>query len=322
MRVAVALVVALAVVAPRVDAKAFPKPKRGFQMKLGKWVVQPLADTEVCEYRRLPNKKPVEMSGFALSMPPGAHHFAVWGYGGKTEDDSAFPKGLIESVGCVGLMKDDLFPQLLIPTQTWNTTYRFPPGVALSLDARQQVWLNAHMRNGDAKSVAPKIKFNVIEAKPGTVRHHVAGFTVGNMSGIDIPAGGTQTLTSEWRAPTGLTILSLASHTHSLGTHASMEVVAADGTRTPIYENDDWTHPRARDEPLTLAAGEKLRLTCSWKNPNAHVVKFGPETTDEMCFAIGFYYRTDDSPAPVVGPGCLPAKRGLLCPLAPAVASQ
>jgi hypothetical protein len=62
-------------------------------------------------------------------------------------------------------------------------------------------------------------------------------------------------------------------------------------------------------------------LTCTWHNTTDRDVTFGPETTDEMCFAIGFYYRDADDTTPVSGAGCLPSQKGgLLCPLAPAVA--
>jgi len=290
---------------------------------VGKWVIEPLQDVEVCEYRRLPNRKPMDVAGFELRMPPGAHHFALWGYGGSVQDDAAFPKGVVESVGCNGIARDDVFPQLLIPTTSPNTRYVFPPGVALPLEARQQVWLNPHMRNGTTKKIRPKIAFNLVAAKPGTVKHRVAGFTVGNMGAIDVPPGGEQTVTSEWNVPADLTVVHLTSHQHQLGIYARVDVVpAGGGPVVGVYENHDWAHPFQRDEPLALHAGEKLRVTCRWRNPNAHRVRFGPETTDEMCFAIGFYYRTDGSTAPVIGAGCLPAKRGLLCPLAPAIASS
>lgn len=29
----------------------------------------------MCDYQRLPNAKPVDVAGFQLRMPPGAHHF-------------------------------------------------------------------------------------------------------------------------------------------------------------------------------------------------------------------------------------------------------
>jgi hypothetical protein len=37
-----------------------------------------------------------------------------------------------------------------------------------------------------------------------------------------------------------------------------------------------------------------------------------------MCFAIGFFYRDEGDTTPVVGSGCIPSARGLLCPLAQA----
>jgi len=50
-----------------------------------------------------------------------------------------------------------------------------------------------------------------------------------------------------------------------------------------------------------------------------HVVHFGPKTTDEMCFILGFYYRDDGDTTPVTGHQCLVAEHGLLCPFAPVV---
>ena len=61
-------------------------------------------------------------------------------------------------------------------------------------------------------------------------------------------------------------------------------------------------------------------MTCIVAQHDDKEVAFGPETTDEMCFAIGFFYRDADDTTPVSGGGCLPAKKGgLLCPLAPAI---
>jgi len=37
-----------------------------------------------------------------VRMPPGAHHFAVWTYGGSITDDSKFKQGPVESIGCAG----------------------------------------------------------------------------------------------------------------------------------------------------------------------------------------------------------------------------
>jgi hypothetical protein len=325
MRIAVALVVVLALALP---AGAFPKlkkppRKRGFQVQVGAYSIASGQDLEVCEYRRLPNEEPIDVQRFKLRMPAGAHHFAVWTYGGTIQDDAYFPAAPVESVGCVGFVRDDYFPQLLIPTQNPNTQLRFPKGVALQIDAREQVFLNPHMKNFDLASTTPDIRFNVYRAKKGSVRHYAEGLTFGNSTDIAIPPGGDQTLAVEWAAPLNLTIVNLATHQHARGTYARIELVHEDGIgRDLLVETYDWKHPSSvwPKGGLRLEKGRKLRLTCSWHNPDDHVVTFGPETTDEMCYGIGFVYRDDGDTTPVAGSGCLPSKKGILCPVVPAVA--
>src|SRR6185295_11567253 len=169
--------------------------------------------------------------------------------------------------------------------------------------------------------ITPDIRFNFYRAKKGTVRHYAEGLIVGNAANISIPAGGDQTITAEWTAPIDLTLIQLATHQHQLGTYANIELVGSDGAPSKIYENTDWQHPHPfwPDPSIRLAKGQKIRITCTWHNGGDHLVRFDPETTDEMCFILGFYYRDDGDTAPVSGNGCVPSKRGLLCPGAPAV---
>ena len=127
MRTLVVASLALACTLPAAAGTRLPKPPHGFQMKAGTFTVQPQEDLEVCEYRRLPNKKAMDVTGMRLIMPPGAHHFVIWAYGGNITDDSRFPKGPVDSVGCTGVSPDEGIPQVLIPLQTPNTRFDFPP---------------------------------------------------------------------------------------------------------------------------------------------------------------------------------------------------
>src|SRR5262249_36407624 len=199
------------------------KPRHGFQMRVDPYVIQPGQDLEVCEYRRLPLKKPMDVSEFEVRMPPGAHHFALWGYGGDVRDDSLFPKGPVDAVGCIGVAPDNDFPQLIIPTQSPSVKLPFPPGIALHLEPHQQVLLNPHMKNFGTEPLTPDIRFNFRRAKKGTIKHYAEGLTFGNTFGIHIPAGGDQTITVEWTAPINLTIIHLATHQHRLGTYARID---------------------------------------------------------------------------------------------------
>src|SRR4029450_8810704 len=228
-----ALLVLATVVAASAGARThLRKPKRGFQMKVGPYPIQPGEDLEMCEYRRLPISRPMDVTSFTLRMPPGAHHFAMWGYGGALTEDDRFQHGPFESVGCSGAAPDDPFPQLMIPTQNPNTTLRFPKGIALRLEPEQQVFLNPHMKNFGTEPMRPDIRFNFVSARKGKIQHYAQALTFGNMFGIHIPAGGDQTLTAEWTVPVALTIIHLATHQHRLGTYANNDVVPA-GLRTP-----------------------------------------------------------------------------------------
>jgi copper type II ascorbate-dependent monooxygenase-like protein len=320
----VPLVAILALVAGPSSAKPYlAKPAHGLQVKVGDYTVAPSQDLEVCEYRRLPNKRPMDVNGFRLRMPPGAHHFVVWSYNGNVTDDAAFPATPVPSVACAGIAPDETIPQVLIPIQQPNSRFRFPEGIALRLEPHQQVFLNPHMKNFGDTPIVPDVRFNFYRARKKGIRHLAEGLIIGNSTDIAVPAHGTQTLTAEWTAPVPLTMIELATHQHRLGTYGNIEIVPeGGGAPQRIYENTQWEHPLSYwpDPPIHLARGQKMRITCTWQNTDDHMVSFGPKTTDEMCFILGFYYRDDGDTAPATGNGCVSAKRGLLCPFAPAVA--
>ncbi len=315
------LVTLLALFSVGAGARTLRKPRHGFQAKTAKFTVAAGQDREVCEYRRLPNKRAIDVNAFRLSMPPEAHHFVIWSYGGTITDDSRFPDHPVDSVGCAGIAPDEIVPQVLIPIQTPNSRLRFPDGIALRLEAHKQVFLDSHLKNFETVPITPDIRFNFYRARKSQIRRHAEGFIIGNATAIAVPAGSDQTITAEWTAPVNLTLIELATHQHRLGTYANIQFVNADGAPQIVYENRDWEHPPSwwPNPSVRLAKGEKMRITCTWHNTGDHVVRFGPKTTDEMCFILGFYYRDDGDTEPVTGTQCLPAKRGFLCPLAPVV---
>src|SRR5436309_8995487 len=218
--IAVAILLALPAVS---GARSLKEPRQGFQTRVAEFTVAAGQDREVCEYRRLPNKKAIDVNGFRLSMPPEAHHFVIWSYGGKLTDDSRFPDRPVDSVACAAIAPDDPFPQVLIPIQTPNSRLRFPKGIAITLEANKQVFLNSHLKNFETDAITPDIRFNFFKAKKSTVKHHAEGFIIGNSTSIAIPPGGDQTFTAEWTAPVNLTLIELATHQHHLGTYANIQ---------------------------------------------------------------------------------------------------
>jgi hypothetical protein len=311
------------------------KPRRGFQMRTSDFLVPPGEDLEWCEYRRLPNRKEMFAQGFELRMSYGSHHFVVWAYNGSETDDARFPSAPVLVAGCTGVGPgDSLVPVNLFGMQTPNGRVKFPKGIAVRLKPHQQVWLNPHIKNYGSEEVVAQAVFNITPARSRDIKHLAESFAIGNVAGIDIAPGGRQTLVSEWRAPQALNLIQVSSHQHALGTATSIEVEQADGSFLRVFENENWEHPyelwthrvapwKHQDPPvIRLAEGRRLRWTCRWANTTSRRVRFGTETSDEMCFATGYFYRDADAPrGPIVGPGCIPAAEGLTCPLAATVSS-
>lgn len=311
------------------------KPKRGFQMRTSDFLVRPGEDLEWCEYRRLPNKKEILAQSYELRMSYGSHHFVLWAYNGNETDDAKFPSSPVLVAGCTGVGPgDSLVPVNLFGMQTPTGRVRFPKGIAVRLKPYQQVWLNPHIKNYGTEDVMAQAVFNITPARKREVKHLAESFAIGNITGIDIAPGGKQTLVSEWRAPQALNLIQVSSHQHARGTATSIEVEQADGTFLEVFANENWEHPyelwthlvapwKDQDPPvIRLEKGRRLRWTCKWTNTTSHRLHFGTETTDEMCFATGYFYRDDNAPSgPIVGPGCIPAKEGLTCPLSATVSS-
>ena len=96
-------------------------------------------------------------------------------------------------------------------------------------------------------------------------------------------------------------------HMHLIGREISLDAVNRDKSVTPmIYINDwdfNWQNFYGYKEPLPLAAGTTVQLSCKYdnsesnpKNPNQPLkeVRWGEGTEDEMC--VGFLGVTFDNP--------------------------
>jgi hypothetical protein len=300
-------------------------PTRGFQMRMTPFVIPAGGEREVCEYRTLPNRKPMDVAGFELNMTKGAHHFVLWEYLGKDRNPADFPHQLVDAPGCVGVGPRDNFlaNANLFGMQTARARLRFPPGVAVRLEPQAPVFLNAHLRNFSAtEPLTAGAVFNVIPARRGTVQHHAQALIVGNAVNIDIPPRlsptqpSTASFTAEWRTAIDLNVVQLSSHQHARGRHVAIHVLDAAGNDLGLmFEATDWEHPGERwfSPAFRVPAGGGFRFTCGWENDEDRTVRFGVTTRDEMCFVTGYFYPDDESQPLPPQPGCFPQGAGLLC---------
>jgi hypothetical protein len=293
------------------------KPRHGFQMRMTSFVVQPGADREGCEYAVAPNRRPMDVAGFELNVTPGTHHFVLWEYLGQDQSSTDFWTGIQYAPGCTGLGPRDSFvsnANLFGMVSASTKRIRFPPGVAVRLEPQAIVYPNLHFHNYTAAPITAQAVFNLIPARPGSVKHHAQAFTVGSAN-INIPAQGSASLTGEWRAPANINLVQISTHQHHRGTRMTVHQIDAAGNDVgELVTSPDWEHPSVSwyYTAKPIRAGEGLRFTCEWSNPDDHPVHFGVTTEDEMCFVGGYFYPDDDG-ATVSGPGCHPQGSGLQC---------
>lgn len=76
-------------------------------------------------------------------------------------------------------------------------------------------------------------------------------------------------------------------HMHELGRSASIHVEHPDGSTTCVLEEDSWDFNWQRTyelvEPVHIADGDVVKISCTWDNPTDALVKWGDGTGDEMC---------------------------------------
>jgi hypothetical protein len=80
---------------------------------------------------------------------------------------------------------------------------------------------------------------------------------------------------------------------HRLGVHQMTRAVPAAGSPTTLvdkdYSFDDQVFTMLTT-PVTLHADDQVEVNCTYENPGATTVSFGPSSRDEMCFTATYLY--------------------------------
>ncbi len=91
--------------------------------------------------------------------------------------------------------------------------------------------------------------------------------------------------------PVTFTLWGVAPHMHTLGRSIRVEKDGACLVDIPSWDFH-WQqfYQFARPQGLTVPAGSRLTLSCTWDNPGDRAVAWGENTTDEMC--LSYLYAT------------------------------
>lgn len=270
-------------------------PEHGVQLSIPAFDLAAGAEVERCVTATAPALTGGVVTRMELFARPGLHHTVIYKVNQELEPDE---------VDCFGI-PDDAMEGLVIPeplfastSQVTEETLSFPEGVGVPFEAGQQIIFNFHYINVRPEDILGEIYLNLYYAEEAEEIEPARFYAFGNMGSIDIPAGGTQRLTSTCNFPGEMNLFSITPHMHRLGT--GFEVSFNDGGTVgdPLLSQLNWDSPSSAylDPPMPVSPEDGLTFTCEWTNPTDSDVGFGPSYNDEMCFVFGFVYP---APGPV-----------------------
>ena len=178
-------------------------PEQGIQLHLGPFDVFDGDDREFLYYQPMPTQEPIYISGYEIAMRSGSHHFLLYNYPLDRQPPQA--AGVFRDLrdasgrsnGEVLTEISQLFPfRMLIGTQVPNSSYRFPPGVALELPAGHGFDFNAHYLSGN-KAVQGEVYVNLHTVEADQVQFVARQGSFSNFD-IFLPAGQKTTIVEEF----------------------------------------------------------------------------------------------------------------------------
>ena len=159
-----------------------------------------------------------------------------------------------------------------------------PDHVATRVESGQQVVLRLHLFN-TTNDVLTGHSGVIVKTTNADAVDHIAGSVLAGTTMLSIPPG-TSTQTGTCTLGADATVFNLFPHMHKLG--RSMKAVAqlAGGAEKTLYDGPFQFDEQLRYEldPLSMQAGDRVRIECTYDNTTDGTVGFGESSLDEMCF--------------------------------------
>ncbi|MBI5801402.1 MAG: ascorbate-dependent monooxygenase [Verrucomicrobia bacterium] len=176
-----------------------------------------------------------------------------------------------------------------------NVARRSPDGVGVNAPKNSDIVIQVHY-NLNGKPETDRTKIGLYYAK-GPVDKRARLFPL--VTRINIPAGDADhRVTSTMPVPADVTLRSVMPHMHLLGRDIRVFATLPGGKELPLVHvpewDFNWQNSYVFQEPVKLPGGSKITLEASYdnsdknpRNPNSppKAVRWGEQTTDEMCLA-------------------------------------
>lgn len=250
----------------------------------GDWQLDPGSEEYFCVRKSI--AVDTFVAGFRPISPPGTHHSVL------SVVTAAADGGTLAPDGTTPCDATTLGPELLGGSGVGTDAYRFPPGIAVKLEKGSQILLNLHLFNASSNPLRGTSGIEIMPMAPSDVVHEAELVEAGKVVGLTVPPGRT-TQTGTCTIAKDIDVFSVTPHMHRLGVHQMARSLPAHGDPTVLVDRDysfDAQTFSMFEKPVSLHAGDRIEVNCTYENPGATTVVFGQSSHDEMCFAATYLY--------------------------------
>ncbi len=302
-------------------APAPPAPGQGYQLRLPPFKIEPGTEREVFYATQIKDENGQPPAGdifinkVEIYYPSGSHHFIVYRITEEGLAKDVLSRGVMPGIAVDPAESfrelDTEDPQVLgnfgidrlfvIGTQTDDTSFEFPEGVALRLPGNTVYDLNSHYINLlGTEPLIGETYVNFYTIPEEEVQYEAVEIFISNRS-IYVPPGTTRLATMDMfvedelerrghTPDTKLNVFLLTSHMHRHGELFEINQMSTDELlhRSVAYDDAPIT---LFDPALVLDVTDGLSFQCTHSNYDTPTpLEFGLTSEDEMCIMFGYYY--------------------------------
>ena len=275
--------------------------RRTYTVKVPTFEVPAGQNREICVFVPISAKQDIDLGEIRIAnrIADGGsrttfatHHLIVYSYRGPLD---AVQAGVVkDDKACLSFGRGRPSDLAIVATsQGVNSRWVTPKGTALKLAPEMDpagrpvvgLVLNSHWINGDTKPRRARAKVTLITRKPKeVVRELKPIFEVVANGFIDVPPGQVRKVGWDWGPGRpdlgaflggsgypegkGACVTMLIGHTHKRGTLFTADLIDTGGNRSRLYEQTDYSDPRARlfSPPIYVTSGERIAYECTHDN--------------------------------------------------------
>jgi hypothetical protein len=257
-----------------------PVPAKGLQLPTDRYELAPAEEDTSCWHVNLRNTEPIDVVRIETAHLGALHHFNIFASTLEKEDGwGRCPDNIELFVGA----------RPMLDGSGADVDYRFPEKIAVRLEPNALLIYQIHALNAGSSPRAQQFVINLHTEEAEHTLADIYGFT---HLGLELPPMQRSTFTKDCNVEQEMFFLTMTAHFHARGTEATGEIIRQGQAPISLYRTERWDNPDVLrfDPPVHADPGDVVRIACSYDNKDNHVVRYGPDANDEMCFVFGYYF--------------------------------